>query len=151
MTDDDWLPDVSSVQPITPEGEVARLAALAPGAYEKERKAVAKLLGWRTTVLDEAVEAARPKDHDEDAPTSTVEDLDPWPDPVDGASLADEIRQTLLDHVIFAQPSDADAAAIWVIGSYLMDTWRLWPRLLITSPTKECGKSASCRNWKCCG
>jgi putative DNA primase/helicase len=137
---DDWLPDVSNVHPIAPEDEVKRLAALSPAAYETERKAAAKLLGWRTSALDDAVEAARPKQEDKVVDTS-VEDLDPWPDPVDGASLAEEVRQTLTDHVIFAQPSDADAAAIWAIGSYLMDTWRLWPRLLITSPTKECGKS----------
>jgi len=42
---------------------------------------------------------------------------------------------------VFGAAHDADAAALWIIGSYLMDTWRLWPRLLVTSPTKACGKS----------
>jgi putative DNA primase/helicase len=70
-----------------------------------------------------------------------VETLEPWADAVDGASLAEEIRNTLRAHVIFAAPGDTDLAAVWTIGSYLMEEWRLWPRLLITSPTKACGKS----------
>ena len=29
-------------------------------------------------------------------------------------------------------------------GTYLMDVWRLWPKILISSPTKRCGKSTFC-------
>ena len=28
-----------------------------------------------------------------------------------------------------------------MLGAYLADRWRLWPKLLITSPTRQCGKS----------
>ena len=55
--------------------------------------------------------------------------------------LAEEVRDRLRAHVVFGKSADADAAALWIFGSHLMDVWRLWPRLCITSPTKECGKS----------
>ncbi len=42
---------------------------------------------------------------------------------------------------MFAAPSDAEAAAVWIFGTYLMDVWRLWPRLMVPSPTKACGKT----------
>lgn len=126
------------------QAEVKRLAALDPAAYETARKDAAARLGWRAAFLDAEVTKARPRDAivsgDDDAPEA-IETIEAWPEPVNGAALAEEIRSRLRAHVIFASPEDADCAALWIIGSYLMDTWRLWPRLLITSPTKQCGKS----------
>ena len=71
----------------------------------------------------------------------SLEELEAWPLRVDGAPLAEEIRTRLLAHVVFARTADADVATLWAIGTYLMDTWRLWPRLTITSPTRQCGKT----------
>ncbi|MFC3613562.1 DUF3631 domain-containing protein [Lutimaribacter marinistellae] len=142
---DDWsdIPQVEDVTAADAVAEVQRLATLNAAAYESERKHAAARLGWRASVLDAEVSKARPRDMgdgDNDRP-ETIEKVEPWPDPVDGASLAEEIRDRLHAHVIFAGSGDADAATLWILGSYLMDTWRLWPRLLITSPTKQCGKS----------
>lgn len=78
---------------------------------------------------------------DEEDQPEIVERLDPWPDPVDGGSLAEEIRVQFQSHVVFASAHDVDVATLWVLGTYLMHSWRLWPRLLVTSPTKACGKS----------
>ncbi|TQM92446.1 DUF3631 domain-containing protein [Roseinatronobacter monicus] len=126
------------------QAEVKRLAALDPAAYETARKDAAARLGWRASFLDAEVTNARPRKanagEDDDTPEA-IETIKVWPDPVEGASLAEEIRDRLHAHVVFASPADADCAAIWLLGSYLMDTWRLWPRLLITSPTRACGKS----------
>lgn len=124
--------------------EVARLALLTPHGYETERKAAASRLKVRVAYLDEIVQSARPCDPKQDdvsGNTVKVEEIVPWPDPVDGASLAEEIRKRLIAHVVFSTPGDANTATLWILGSYLMDTWRLWPRLMITSPTKQCGKS----------
>jgi hypothetical protein len=41
--------------------EIARLAALDPLAYDREREAAAKKLGVWVSTLDQQVEAARPK------------------------------------------------------------------------------------------
>ena len=70
-----------------------------------------------------------------------IETLNPWPYAVDGAALADELRQRFLSHVVFGDDTDVDVAVLWVFGTYLMDVWELFPRLMITSPTKECGKT----------
>ena len=47
-----------------------------------------------------------------------VEILEIWPDPVDGASLAEEIRDRLKAHVVFGNITDADALAVWIFGTY---------------------------------
>ena len=84
---------------------------------------------------------AAPTTFQEPSGGEIIEALDPWLQPVEGAALADQIRDTLRAYVIFGADGDADLATLWSLGSYLMDTWRLWPRLMITSPTKQCGKS----------
>lgn len=124
------------------ENKIWELAALPVLDYEVRRETEAKALGLRVSVLDKAVEEARPApaaDLEDEA--DAIETVDPWPEPVDGASLAEEIRDRLRAHVVFGADADVDCATLWIIGTYLMETWRLWPRLLITSPTKQCGKS----------
>lgn len=46
-------------------------------------------------------------------------------------------------HVILQDPSDADAIALWIASSYLLDHWNLFPKLLINSPERACGKSTA--------
>lgn len=131
----------ASLPPVTQvdvKAEIARLSALSPSDYETERRAAADRLGWRATVLDSEVEKARPRKEDQE---DFLESLEPWPAPVDGLVMAEKIRDALRRHVVFTSPEDADAAALWAIGTYLMDVWRLWPKLLITSPTRACGKT----------
>jgi len=138
------LPNALDATNAVAQAEVKRLAALTAAEYETERKAVARHLGWRTSALDAEVVKNRPRDPSDDVDQDTanvIETIEIWPHPVDGASLADEIRDRLKAHVVFGASGDADCATLWIIGSYLMDTWRLWPRLLVTSPTKACGKS----------
>lgn len=147
MDGDEWA-DGSKVENVIAAdatAEVKRLAKLDSSAYESARKDAAARLNWRTSVLDTEVQKARPgavREHQaEGADSIGTETLTPWPDSVDGASLAESVRDRLRAHVVFGSSGDADAATLWIFGSYLMDTWRLWPRLMVTSPTKACGKS----------
>ena len=137
---DDCLPDISDEMTGDSrhdQAEIARLASLPPLERDRELKPTAAALGVSVSALrSEVKKASAGIEGDE-----VVEALEPWPDEVVGSSLAEEIRDTLRAHVVFASATDADAATLWVMGSYLMDTWRLYPRLLITSPTKACGKS----------
>ena len=55
----------------------------------------------------------------------------------------DYIAEEARCHVIFQDPSDADAIALWIASSYLLDQWGLFPKLLINSPERECGKSTA--------
>lgn len=55
----------------------------------------------------------------------------------------DYIANEANGHVIFQDKSDADAIALWIASCYLLDHWVLFPKLLINSPERECGKSTA--------
>jgi hypothetical protein len=92
------LPNALDATNAVAQAEVKRLAALTAAEYETERKAVARHLGWRTSALDAEVVKNRPRDPSDDVDQDTanvIETIEIWPHPVDGASLADEIRDRL--------------------------------------------------------
>ncbi|TVQ51893.1 MAG: DUF3631 domain-containing protein, partial [Rhodobacteraceae bacterium] len=141
---DDWL-DGAAVE-VDLEGlkaETARLNALGDAEYELERNRAAKRYGVRPGYFDAQRKKARPKKEADDDATGeeAVEDLEPWEDRVDGASLAHEIRDRLRAHVVFERASDADALAVWLLAAHAMDVWGLFPKVLITAPEKACGKT----------
>lgn len=144
MDGNEWA-DLAKVEDVTAAADVKRPAELDLAAYETARKEAASRLHWRASVLDSEVEKVRSRrageQQREDTDISGIETLTPWPEPVDGVSLAEEVRDRLRAHVVFGSSGDVDAATLWIFGSDLMDTWRLWPRLMVTSPTKACGKS----------
>lgn len=78
---------------------------------------------------------------DDENDAAELESLEPWPTRVDGASVADEVHRLLMDRVVFANDADPVAATLWVLGTYLMDEWYLWPKVVIHSPTHQCGKT----------
>ena len=55
--------------------------------------------------------------------------------------LFDDMSDALKSFVIFRNPEEADAVTLWCVGTYLMDIWQLFPKLLINSPERECGKT----------
>ena len=77
---------------------IERLAAMSPVEYEQARKAEAKRLNMRATVLDREVKAARKNGQDED--DLGLFDPDPWPEEVDGDDLLDRIVGALCRHVV---------------------------------------------------
>lgn len=141
---DDWLDDVPAAgDPDALRSEVTRLNALDAASFELARKQAARSFGVRPEFFDRERRKAQAKDGptDDGGSEEIVETLEAWPDAVDGASLAEEIRDRLRTHVVFANSTDADALTVWLFGSYCMDVWRLWPKVLIESPTKRCGKT----------
>lgn len=121
--------------------KASELAQLSRSDYESCRVAEAKALSVRLGVLDREVGKARSSGGTRDGVPDPFEDVEPWPVPVDGAALARSIRDVLRAHVVFAKPCHADAAALWLMGTYLMDSWTLWPKMLISSPERRCGKT----------
>ena len=59
------------------------------------------------------------------------------------ASKLDYISQTIHDRVIFQSKYEPDAITLWIAGTYLMDHWTRFPKLLIVSPERECGKTTA--------
>lgn len=68
------------------------------------------------------------------------EQIEPWPDPVDGAALLEEMRQTI-ERYMALLPGVSVATALWVLADWALDAWTIFPRLAIVSPTMRCGKS----------
>ena len=70
----------------------------------------------------------------------TLDDPEPWPDPVDGAALLIAIVATFERYL--ALPKHASTAlALWVLHMYAIAAFFVSPVLGVTSPTLRCGKT----------
>jgi putative DNA primase/helicase len=122
------------------DAEIARLAALTPVQYERERKAAAERLDIRATILDKLVQAERPEDDSKQGRAISFPEPEPWPEPVSGARLLDGIADAISKHIILADAA-RDTTALWSVHTYLLDGSLVSPRLAVTSPEKRCGKT----------
>lgn len=120
---------------------IRRLAKLKPREYDKVRTAEAKALGIRPTTLDAEVKEIRAQTSEADRlPFAEVE---PWPEPInpeDAEQLLSDISDTIRRFVIVDKPQ-ADAAALWVAGCWVVDVIECAPIALINAPEKACGKT----------
>ena len=64
----------------------------------------------------------------------------PFPDPVDGLQLLDELRNEFRRYLSLPNHS-AETVALWVIHTFAHDLADKSPILAVTSPTKRCGKT----------
>jgi putative DNA primase/helicase len=124
------------------DAEVARLAALPPLAYEREREAAAKLLGVRVSILDQSVEAKRAEldGRSAQAPSLMLANPEPWPEPIDGTKLLADIAKAVRSYVV-VEDGAAEAVALWTLHAHALDAFAYSPRLAITSAEKRCGKT----------
>ena len=121
---------------------IAELAALPTLEYERERQKVAKELDVRVTVLDAEVEKTRAPDREKRGQGSNLELLEPecWPEPVDGGTLLAEVTDVFTRYVVLLDHADV-VLALWVAHCHVFDVFMHTPRLNITSPQKQCGKT----------
>lgn len=61
----------------------------------------------------------------------------------DLSSVLDYMSNTISQHVIYQSEHYPNVIALWAVGSYLMDHWSRFPKLLIVSPERECGKTTA--------
>jgi hypothetical protein len=85
--------------------EIARLAALKPVEYDREREGAADRLGVRLSTLDSEVEAKRPKSKTSPNPSrdgvnGILETVQPWHCSVDGAVVLAGIRDAFRRFVV---------------------------------------------------
>jgi putative DNA primase/helicase len=124
--------------------EIARLAALSLMEYDRQRTAAAKALSIRGDTLDKLVKAARGEpDKAGNGGGTALEfpDVEPWPYPVNGAELLNELTASVKRFM--SLPDHAAAAlALWTVNSYIVvKHGHVAPILAVTSPEKRCGKS----------
>lgn len=81
------------------------------------------------------------------------EDAVPSPDPRDAGPFdpqgefpnvtpADTVRAMLEDYIAL-EPHEYVATALWIIHTHVYDQFMVTPRLLLTSPVRNCGKTRS--------
>lgn len=145
--DDDFTPppdyghQTVSVEPETTEQAVERLAQLSPMAYDKVRTAEAEALGVRAATLDGSIKAARKETGG--APKGRRIELyepEPWPEPVDGAEALNMAYEAIRRHMLI-RDEYAITAALWAAHTYVYDVFPHTPRLVVTAPAHECGKT----------
>lgn len=89
-------------------------------------------------------EPPRPPADEEGAGTSlggsVYEHIEPWPDPVDGAALLDDLA-TFVAGPALLPPGAATAMALYAVMTYLREMLEICPYLAFTSPTMRAGKS----------
>ncbi len=120
--------------------EVAALSALDPLEYDRRRKVEAQRLGVRVPALDKAVMQERNQEKDASGNGLNFTEQEPWADPVDGAALLLEIRDTVRRFII-CEEETASAAALWCAFTWFVDVVQVAPLAIITAPEKRCGKS----------
>jgi putative DNA primase/helicase len=125
------------------DAEIKRLAKLPLITYDHERKAAAERLGIsRLSVLDAAVKAARSENGDTKGQGRPIalHEIEPWPGPVDGAALLDAFAATVKKFVVLIDAA-AYAVALWCVATHTFDSFFIFPRLTLRSPTPRCGKT----------
>jgi putative DNA primase/helicase len=123
--------------------EIARLAALPQLQYEREREAAAERLGCPVGILNKLIEAVRATQHPPPGGQGRpllVTAVEPWPEPVAGADLLNELSTTIRRYVVIDDHA-ADSIALWIVHTFALEAAYVSPRLAITSPEKRCGKT----------
>jgi len=120
---------------------ILELAELENIAYDQIRQKEAESLGIRVGTLDEEVSRARLTQTDDYSDDDELTNgISPWPGEVRGQEIYDDIKRLLTRYVSIV-PECYIAIALWVIGTYVYDAFRIFPKLFLESPEKRCGKT----------
>jgi hypothetical protein len=140
-----WAPATAPNQPsgeVDAAAEIARLAGLPLIEYGRERKAAARRLRCPVAILEKAVVAERGSGGTvaRQGRRLDLPEREPWPEPVDGAALLEEMVTAIRQYVVFTE-AQALATALWAIFTHAFDAFDFSPRLAITSAEKRSGKT----------
>jgi hypothetical protein len=120
---------------------IARLAALPLLEYGRVRKDEAAKLVVRASLLDKLVSAVRARETSGlQGIAVKLEDVEPWPEAVNGAEVLDAIAETFSRYVVMPNGA-ADALALFCAHTHVYKVFQCSPRLNISSPEKNCGKT----------
>lgn len=108
-----------------------------PAAFARLRAQVKETKRLSMVAFDKLTASS----HDNSRPRGGMfVEVEPWPDPVNGAVLLDDVTLALARHVI-ADKETLRAAALWATFTWLVDVVQVAPIANITAPEKRCGKS----------
>jgi putative DNA primase/helicase len=66
--------------------------------------------------------------------------LEPWDEPVVGATVLDEIANLILRYMVMSD-EEVVAVCLWLLHTFLLDVADFTPYLWVSSPVRICGKS----------
>lgn len=142
------VPAVLALEDMSPEQCLDYLAGLSGLELLLRTKDVASLLKVSVTDIKKLVQEkkadalreriAQPEEAGPDA--GMFEVVEPWPEPVDAASLLDEIVALVHRFIVIPEPT-ARAVALWIAFAWLIDEVQVAPIAMITAPEKRCGKT----------
>jgi len=69
-----------------------------------------------------------------------LEEVEPWPEPVDGSALLEELRQVLRRYVVLPRMA-SETLALWVVHTYAFELRNVSTYIGLGSPQKRCGKT----------
>ena len=135
------LENTKSVEP-NPEEILTELAALSSVEYDQCREDQAKALNIRVGTLDKEIARLRAESagDNQQGEAVSLSNPDPWPEPVNGAELLDNIADMFSRYMVLPQGA-ANIAALWCAHAHAFNVFEHTPRLNITSPQKQCGKT----------
>lgn len=97
-----------------------------------------------TDAMHDAQEKAKPAPAVKTGPSLDFEEIDLWPDPVDGEALARDLCDAIRAYVVLGE-ARLIGIALWVAGTFFLEVSTHAPRLAITSPQMRCGKTTLLR------
>ena len=84
------------------------------------------------------------KDKPDASPSFTLPDFEPADEPAPIAGILSDIANVIVDYVAI-DSHQGNACALWIMHCHCLTATDYTPRLLITSPTRRCGKTTLLR------
>jgi Protein of unknown function (DUF3631) len=144
---DESLEDLDAYKPFNEldarasDAKLDKIAKMSPIEYGRQRKGLAEELGLDSVkFLDEERDARRKKANEGDDAGMLPPDPEPWPGPVDGAELLDDIADSARSYLVLPN-GGAETIALWSLFAHAHDCFEISPVLAATSPTPECGRT----------
>ena len=119
------------------EQAVRELAQLTPMQFDRALNEKADELGVRAATLEKQVKAVR---KDIQADSFKLEAPEPWQEPVNGSEVLNDVADVFSSYLVLPEGA-AEVLALWAAYTHAFDAFVHSPRLNITSPEKECGKT----------
>jgi len=128
----------------SPGETITRLAALSSLEYGQQRAGASKQLGVPLMFLDQAVTEARAANGTNKKPGQgseiTFDEIFPSEEPVDGAVLVQSLTAIIKRFMILPLGA-ALTIALWILRTFIFDSFGINPILSIRSPVMGCGKT----------
>ena len=124
------------------DARIARLAFLNPIERAREIRATAKEFDVPIATVEQAVKQAKPTDTKGQGRPLEFLEIEPWASPVDGAELLTETCAAIRQYLVLPSGS-AETLALWAVHTHAFKYFGYTPRLAITSPEKNCGKTTT--------